>query len=149
MPDDALAPAPTGDLADGVLAQRLNHLFEKVHPKGRKPYTLREAAAGINEKAGEDVVSRTYLSQLRNGKSANPGHKVLAAIAAFFEVPLSYFAPDEEASRIGQQLEALVAMRDAGVRRVAQRAAGLSSESLRAVLAVIENARRFEGLSDD
>ena len=40
-------------------------------------------------------------------------------------------------------------MRDASVRSVALRAAGLSVESLAAVQAVIDHARRLEGLADE
>ena len=40
-------------------------------------------------------------------------------------------------------------MRDASVRSVALRAAGLSLESLAAVQVVIDHARRLEGLADE
>ncbi len=40
-------------------------------------------------------------------------------------------------------------MRDASVRNVALRAAGLSGESLAAVQVVIDHARRLEGLEDE
>jgi hypothetical protein len=39
-------------------------------------------------------------------------------------------------------------MRDSGVRAVAIRAAGLSDTALEAVKALIDNARRLEGLDD-
>ncbi len=134
--------------ADTVIAQRLEHLFATVHPPGRGPYTLREAADGINAAAGTRLISYTYLSQLRNGQRTEPSHSRLAAIARFFGVDVRYFSDDETARQTDEQLEFLAAMRDSGVRAVAIRAAGLSETSLQAVKALIENARRLEHLDD-
>jgi transcriptional regulator with XRE-family HTH domain len=130
----------------GVLARRLQHLFATVHPPDRGPYTLKEAVAAINEAAGKQLISYNYLYQLHRGTKSEVGHSRLAAIARFFGVPVSYFSDDQTAARADEQLELLAALRDAGVQHVAFRAAGLSPASLRAVLAVIENARRLEGL---
>jgi transcriptional regulator with XRE-family HTH domain len=133
---------------ENVLAERLDRLFATVHPSGRGPYTLREAADAINTDAGETIISAAYLSQLRTGKRGEPSHSRLAAISRFFRVDISYFSdqvPDEDA---GRQAEALAAMQDDGVRTIALRARGLSEPSLAAVLAVIENARRLENLPD-
>jgi transcriptional regulator with XRE-family HTH domain len=130
----------------GMLAKRLERLFATVHPPGRGPYSTREAAEAINEAADRPLLSYNYLYQLRRGTKAEPGHTRLAAIAKFFEVPVTYFSDDEAASEIDEQLELLAALRDQGVRHIAFRAAGLSPGSLRAILAVIENARRLEGL---
>ena len=131
-----------------VLADRLERLFETVHPAGRGPYSLREAAAAINDTAGETIISATYLSQLRSGQRTEPSHSRLVAIARFFGVGVDYFSgavPAEEASR---QAEVAAAMRNAGIRQLALRAHGLSDSSLAAVLAVIDNARRLEHLPD-
>lgn len=136
--------APGGE--PGVLAQRLERLFAAVHPPGRGPYSIREAAEAINESAGQPLLSYNYLYQLRRGTKAEPGSTRLAAIARFFQVPVTYFYDDEAADRIDEQLELAAALRDQGVLRVATRSAGLSPDSLRAILAVIENARRLEGL---
>lgn len=133
---------------EGVIGERLNHLFATVHPAGRGPYTLREAADAINAEAGASIISPAYLSQLRTGQRAEPSHSRLLAIARFFGVDASYFNEDGAAEETDRQLEFLTAMRDAGVRSVALRAQGLSEASLAAVRAVIENARRLEGLRD-
>jgi transcriptional regulator with XRE-family HTH domain len=133
----------------GVLARRLERLFATVHPPGRGPYSTKEAAEAINEAAGRPLLSYNYLYQLRRGTKAEPGHTRLAAIARFFQVPVTYFYDDESAAQIDDQLELAAALRDQGVRHLAFRAAGLSSASLRAILAVIENARRLEGLPAD
>jgi len=139
----------TGDSSQGnVLADRLERLFETVHPADRGPYSLREAAAAINDTAGETIISATYLSQLRSGQRTEPSHSRLVAIARFFGVGVDYFSdaiPAEDASR---QAEVAAAMRNAGIRQLALRAHGLSDSSLAAVLAVIDNARRLENLPD-
>lgn len=134
---------------ENVIAGRLDHLFATVHPAGRGPYTLREVADAINAEAGENIISAAYLSQLRTGQRAEPSHSRLSAIARFFGVDIDYFSSDTAAGEADRQLEFLVAMRDAGVRSVALRAAGLSEASLAAIGAVIENARRLEGLAED
>ena len=134
---------------ESVIAGRLDHLFATVHPAGRGPYTLREVADAINAEAGENIISAAYLSQLRTGQRAEPSHSRLSAIARFFGVEIDYFSSETAAGEADRQLEFLVAMRDAGVRSVALRAAGLSEASLAAIGAVIENARRLEGLPED
>jgi transcriptional regulator with XRE-family HTH domain len=131
-----------------VIARRLDHLFGTVHPPGRGPYTLREVAEAINQTAGTKLISVAYLSQLRRGQRTEPSHSRLAAIATFFGVDVRYFSDDQAAQRTDEQLDMLAVMRDSGVRSVALRAAGLSETSLQAVRAVIENARRLEGLDE-
>jgi len=138
-----------GDGSQGnVLAERLDHLFATVHPRDRRPYTLREVADAINAEAGAPIISVSYLSQLRAGQRTEPSHSRLVAIARFFGVDVDYFSADASAEDAGQQIEFLTAMRDAGVRSIALRAHGLSESSLAAVRAVIENARRLEHLPD-
>jgi transcriptional regulator with XRE-family HTH domain len=134
---------------DSVIAERLNQLFATVHPAGRGPYTLREASDAINAEAGSSIMSAAYLSQLRTGQRAEPSHSRLTAIARFFGVDIEYFSSSTAAAEADRQVEFLAAMRDAGVRSVALRAAGLSEASLAAVRAVIDNARRLEGLQGD
>ena len=134
----------------GTLAQRLERLFATAHPPWRGPYTTTEAVAAINDAAGRPVISYNYLYQLRRGTKTEPGHSRLAAIARFFGVPVSYFTDDEtDAARVERQVEereVTAALQDQGVRDVAFRAAGLSPGSLAAILSVIDNARRLEGL---
>jgi transcriptional regulator with XRE-family HTH domain len=141
--------ADEGGTGRGVIASRLDHLIATVHPAGRGPYTLREIADAINAEAGTPLISAAYISQLRTGQRAEPSHSRLAALAKFFGVGIDYFSDAVAAADADRQLEILVALRDAGVRSVALRAAGLSESSLAAVRAVIENARRLEGLPVD
>ena len=139
----------TGDSSQGnVLADRLERLFQTVHPAGRRPYSLREAAAAINDAAGETIISATYLSQLRSGQRTEPSHSRLVAIARFFGVGVDYFSDAIRAEDASRQAEVAAAMRNAGIRQLALRAHGLSDSSLAAVLAVIDNARRLENLPD-
>ena len=102
--------------------------------------------------AGAKVISYNYLYQLRRGSRSEPGHSRLAAIARFFGVPVTYFTDDDEtAASIEEQVEVrkiAAALEDQGVRHIAFRSAGLSAQSLAAILTVIENARRLEGLPD-
>ena len=130
-----------------TLASRIGYLFQVVQPQGRGEYTYREVAAGIAA-AGGPKVSASYIWQLRTGEKDNPTKKHLEALAAFFEVPPAYFFDDVEAERIDAQLALLEALRDAGVRSVALRAAGLSDESLGVVRGVIDRTRQLEGLGD-
>lgn len=129
----------------GVIAGRLEALFARVTPLGR-PYSLREAADGINESAGRAVVSFQYLSQIRDGKRRNPSIDVLEAVARWFGVPPSYFLDDEVAGRTDEDLRALAVMRDAGVRGIAFRADGLSQANLDLIVTLLEQMRGNEGL---
>ena len=138
-----------GGTERGVLAERLDHLIVTVHPHGRGPYSLREIADAINDEAGINLISAAYISQLRTGQRTEPSHSRLAALARFFGVGVDYFSDEATAEEASRQLEVLAALRDDGVRAVALRAAGLSESSLAAVRAVIENARRLEGLPDN
>jgi hypothetical protein len=136
---------------EGLFARRLDHLFRTAHPKDRGPYTPAEAAAAINEAAGDRVVSGTYLWLLRTGKRDNPTMKHLIAIARFFAVPPTYFFPDDSLGENAVPAELTAALGDEKVREMALRAAGLSDRSLKAITDMIDSARSVEGLigSDD
>jgi transcriptional regulator with XRE-family HTH domain len=136
------------DSRAGELARRLEHLFATAHPPGRGPYSIKEAVEAINADAGQQLLSYNYLYQLRRGTKTEPSHSRLAAIARFFQVPITYFDDSDTAAEIDEQLELAAALRDQGVRNLAFRAAGLSAASLRTILTVVENARRLEGLPD-
>jgi transcriptional regulator with XRE-family HTH domain len=129
------------------LADRLNHLFDIVHPPGLLPYSNEEVARAVREQGGD--ISRAYLSYLRNGDRTNPTFQHLQALARFFGVTPAYFFDDDVATEVNAQLDLVVALRDAGVRAVALRAAGLSPRGLHAVATIIEEVRSLEGLSKD
>jgi transcriptional regulator with XRE-family HTH domain len=133
----------------GLLAERLDHLFRVAHPKDRGPYTPAEAADAINEAAGDKVVSGTYLWLLRTGQRDNPTMKHLIAIARFFGVPPTYFFPDDAMQQDALPAGLAAALSDDKVREMALRAAGLSDRSLKAITDMIDSARTVEGLPDD
>lgn len=129
-----------------TLAERLNHLIQTVHPAGRKAYSLEEIAKAITE-AGTPI-SAQYLWLLRRGDRTNPTKRHMEALAKFFGVPPAYFLDPDLARETDAQLGILAAMRDAQVRSVALRAAGLSPDTLAAIQSIIEGARRLEGLPE-
>ena len=130
-----------------TFAERLGNLFHTVPgPRGGE-YSLEEVAAGIRAHGGP-TISASYIWQLRKGVKDNPTKKHMEALADFFGVPVSYFLDDDDAVRIDAELAMLAALRDAGVRRVALRAAGLSPKSLSAIQVIVERARELEGLRE-
>ncbi|WP_435178858.1 Secondary metabolite protein [Actinacidiphila sp. bgisy145] len=130
------------------VADLLDRLFREVHPAGRGPYTYAEVAEGVRESTGFSLTA-SAIQQLRTGKNENPKMATIRALAAFFGVPPSYFFEEEVAARTLAEIDVVTAMRDADVRRVALRANGLSVGSLQMVAAVIDQARRLEGIPDD
>ncbi|MDQ1292837.1 MAG: hypothetical protein QG608_718 [Actinomycetota bacterium] len=127
-----------------TLADKLNHLFTTVRPvKGE--YTHDQVATAI-EQAGGPTISATYVWQLRKGLRDNPTKNHLEALATFFGVPPAYFLDDDLAARVDEQLDLLASIRDPLVRQLAIRASGLSPETLRTVLDMVDRARELEGL---
>ena len=131
-----------------TLAEKLDYLFQVVHPKGRGEYTYRDVAQAINDADAGTTISASYLWQLRRGDKDNPTIRHVEALAKFFGVPPSYFLDDAAADEITAQLELLAAMRDSEVREIALRASDLSDAALKMIKSVIENTRELEGLKD-
>jgi hypothetical protein len=131
-----------------TLANKLDHLFKTVHPANRGEFSYREVAAAI-EAQGGPTISASYIHMLRTGGKDNPTKRHIEGLARFFGVPPGYFFDDEEADKIDAQLEVLAAMRDAGVRNIALRAAGLTPRTLDIVRGMIESARQLDGLERD
>jgi transcriptional regulator with XRE-family HTH domain len=132
----------------GLLARRLDHLFRTVHPRDRGPYSHAEAAREINQAARENIISASYVWQLRTGYRDNPTRKHLSALAAFFGVSPMYFFDDAEAGRDDAQAELILHLKNDSVREMVLRAAGLSDRSLQAIKDMIENARTVEGVPE-
>src|SRR6266540_436032 len=61
-----------------TLADKLDHLFRSVHPRGRGEYTYAEVAKAIEDRGGP-TVSATYIWQLRKGRRDNPTKRHLEA----------------------------------------------------------------------
>ena len=127
-----------------TLAQKLDRLFATVKP-GKGEYTHEEVAAALRE-AGGPTISATYVWQLRKGIRDNPTKHHLEALANFFGVSPSYFFDEQAAKQIDEELQLLMALRDASVKSIALRAVGLSDVSLEAVRSILDQARTIEGL---
>ena len=129
------------------LADRLNHLFATVPRHDGKGYFTNEQAAAALTAAGTHV-SDAYIGQLRNGKRNNPSARHLAAIAELFAVPVDYFFNPEVAANIDNDLRLLSAIRDSGIKGLALRAHGLSSETIASLASIIEQVRKIEQIPD-
>ena len=140
--DDESGPGPS-------LASKLDHLFRTVRPAGGGEYSYRDVARAVEAMPGDTTISASYVHQLRSGVKSNPAMKHVGALARFFGVPPSYFYDDDEARAVAGELALLAAMRDAGVRRIAMRAADLPPEGLETVAEMIELVRRAGGLPDE
>jgi ESX-1-secreted protein regulator len=127
------------------LASKLDRLFRSIHRRDGAEYSYEEVARAIRSRGGP-TISATYIWQLRTGKRDNPTKGHLEALANFFGVSPAYFFDERAAAGVDAQLELLAAMRDAEVSQIALRSFGLSSETLRAIAQIVENARKAEGL---
>lgn len=129
----------------GVIAKKLQFLFETVRkPDGRK-YTYREVLDGIAAQGGPQL-SIGYLSQLVNGVRRNPMLDALTAIAGFFKVPLSFFDVTTGATEADARMKLAARLQSAGVESIAQRAAGLNQGNLKALETLIDQMRTMQGL---
>ena len=137
--------ATKGELvAKTPFADRLNRLFETVYPPGRGPHSSAELVAALRFQGIR--ISAPYLSQLRNGKRAHPSPETIEAIATFFRVSPDYFTDEWYFRAVDEELSLLAAMRDRGVRRVAERVVGLSPVALGEIAARVEELRQKEHL---
>ncbi|HEY7051443.1 MAG TPA: transcriptional regulator [Mycobacterium sp.] len=127
-----------------TFAARLNRLFDTVYPPGRGPHTSAEVIAAL--KAEGITMSAPYLSQLRSGNRTNPSTATMAALANFFRIKPAYFTDDDYYEKLDRELGWLADMRDEGVRRIAARTVGLSTEAQEDLVARAEELRRQEQL---
>ncbi|MFJ7275464.1 helix-turn-helix domain-containing protein [Kitasatospora sp. NPDC098663] len=126
------------DQGPALIAKRLNYLFKHRHPAGRGPYTIAEAAAGTD-------VSESTIKQLRSGAKANPTINTLRALAAFFDVPPTYWVTDNP-EQVFAERDLVNAMRDAGVQSIALRSQGLSAKNMARITDMLDMARESQGL---
>ena len=128
---------------DQTLATKIDRLFDVVRRPDGQRYTYDEVAQACREATGE-TFSATYLWQLRTGKRDNPTKRHLEALAGFFQVPPAYFFDDEQSARLSDELAALGAMRDAGVRAIALRAVTLSTDGQALIRDLVDAIARRE-----
>ena len=125
-----------------TLADRLNHLFAMVRPPGEaREYTGREVTAAIRHE-GTDI-SPSHLSELRRGLKTNPTLRVMQGLSGFFGVRVAYLLGDDQiAEEVEAELELREAMRDAEVRDVAMRVAGLDINRRKAMYRLLTDIVR-------
>ncbi len=122
MPDSG-GPGPTLD----TFADRINYLFATHRPDDAdaQEYTGKYVVSTLRAK-GFDI-SESHLSELRRGIKTNPTVRVLEGLGKFFDVRVSFLLGDPHATReVFEQVELRHAMRDAKVRDIATRVAGLA-----------------------
>jgi len=122
------------------LADRLNLLFETIHPGDRGAFSNKEVAAAIRARGGS--ISDVYVWQLRTGRRDNPSRQCLQELADFFDVDPAYFFDDRRAGDILRDLHALRAMRAMRVRAVAARLGELAGDDSEALAEILDRVLR-------
>ncbi|MEV5884505.1 hypothetical protein AB0L74_17515 [Streptomyces sp. NPDC052020] len=125
--------------------QHLTRLINALYPDERTRPGYAKLARQIREATG-GTLSGTYLWELASGRKHNVTLEQLDVLAEFFGVPPEYFINDDVTERVNSQLRLATALREAKVRSLALRAEGLSEESLDALLTMVDQARRLQGL---
>ncbi|MFI9755784.1 XRE family transcriptional regulator [Streptomyces collinus] len=139
-PDELRGPRRRPELKD-----RLNRLFDVVHPPDRGPYSNSEVAKLMAER-GLETVTSTYLWMLRTGRRDNPTMRHLEALASFFGVPAAYWFDDDVAEKTAQDLQLFALLRDSKVKNVLLRLSDVSADGKDAVLGLVDSVRKMEGL---
>jgi transcriptional regulator with XRE-family HTH domain len=131
------------------LAEKLNHLFATVPGSGRGGHYSNDTAAEALQDRFGITVSGVHLSHLRAGRRDNPSARLLAALAELFGVPISYFFDSSVEETINADLEMLSAIKDDRIRRLMQRAQGVSPRSLDHLEGILDQIRILEGIDPD
>jgi transcriptional regulator with XRE-family HTH domain len=134
-----------------IVAERLTLLFERYRQPNGKKWTYRQVAEWINERFGQDkeIISASYVFQLKSGARPNPSQRMLELVAAFFNVdPGVLIAQNLDEGLLPDADEVVIrqALSDSGLRHAMLLLAGVRRDRLPAVLAVLELAS--ETLSD-
>ncbi len=148
MGDETALPSTVGDdptNSSSELSVKLNRLFEVMRKPSEPTMSNAAAAAAIAEQTGVSI-SATYLWQLRTGAKTNPTVQHLRAIAEFFGVSAYYLIEPGAHPHIDAQLNLIQALRDSGVRGLAMRAQGLTTDSINSLAAMADQIRQLEQL---
>ncbi|MBF9133188.1 helix-turn-helix transcriptional regulator [Plantactinospora sp. S1510] len=130
-------------MTDGTLANRIDHLFKAIQPKGRE-FSYEEVARGC-EALTVGTFSKTYVWQLRTGQRDNPTKRHLEALAAFFGVPVAYFFDDQVVDDVNSQLALVAALRDSDVRDIALRALHMDHATRQSLARIVNEISRMQG----
>ena len=103
-----------------TFAERLRHLFDTVHPRGRGPYTQTEVVDIIRFGGGK--MTTGYMSQLLSGKRQSPGVETVRDICNVFQVPMDYFSDEETYELVKHTIAWIQDVRDSDREQVAARA---------------------------
>lgn len=125
------------------LAQKLDQLFKAAHGPGERELTYQEVAAGVMEQS-EVKISPSYIWELRTGTTTNPRKSHIEALARFFKVSPAYFYEDEQAEKIYERLESMVAIRDSQINQIAGRIQELSPRGQDLIAGIVEQVARQE-----
>jgi transcriptional regulator with XRE-family HTH domain len=134
------------------LAEKINKLFEAVHPPDRGPYSNNEVEDYLMKtKDLGPTISANYLRYLRRAERMNPGAQQLRAIARFFDVDPGYLlTEDEKTQQMHEQLHKLALLRNATVHGIATRAASLDPATQKWLLQMVDTMpSREEGTRRD
>lgn len=117
-----------------TLADKLELLFATFTQPDGSPYSYQDVENGTDH-----AVTAAYVWKLRAGKATNPSYRVLEAIAAFFDVPIDYFASEQIVSDdYLQRLKLAVELDKEGVAQIALRAGQLDAQGRQAILDMME-----------
>ncbi|MFE3543823.1 transcriptional regulator [Nocardia sp. NPDC059177] len=136
-----------GPGAGPAFASRLNDLFARPLVPGEPAPTSRGVARALTERG--QPLSGPYLSQLRSGQRENPAPAVVAALAAYFGVHPSHFAPATDTFSHPADLAVLTRLRCDRLRTLLVHAHHLPADSLDLMVRFAESLRASEGLSED
>jgi transcriptional regulator with XRE-family HTH domain len=116
-------------------ADRLNRLFEAIHPPGAEGPLSNQQVVRTLRARGTDI-SAPYLSQLRTGARQRPAERVVEALAEFFGIHAAYLLGTVPAynSAIDIELDWLILGRDATVQRLTTLLLELSDDQINAIL---------------
>ena len=124
-----------------TLADKVEYLFQNVHPDKERPYTLQEVVTRARELGGP-TISLGFVHALRTGKSDNPTIQHLQALAGVFNVPVEFFLSEKVVADLAPKLRLLTLLQERGVTSIALRAADLKPAARDTLLAVIEVLER-------
>lgn len=127
-----------------TLADKLELLFATFTQPDGSPYSYQDVENGANH-----AVTAAYVWKLRAGKATNPSYRVLEAIAAFFDVPIDYFASERVVSDdYVQRLKLAAELGKEDVAQITLRAGQLDAQGRQAILDMMEYVLQLQRSSD-